>query len=404
MVTKTAQNYIKALAEELEISESRYDQTHRRYRAVGEWLNRDASSVKEFAPAVYAQGSFAFGTVIKPYTEEEEYDVDAVCELKQLSKSQLSQKQLKELVGQEIESYRQANSMHKPLNERRRCWTLSYADEAQFHMDIVPALPNGAGVRLLLEQKGLDAQCAGTAISITDNETGNYAVVTDDWPRSNPKGYLQWFRSRMSILLERRKAELAKKVHANVEDIPDYRVRTPLQSAIMILKRHRDMMFAGDQTNRCPISIIITTLAGHSYQGEEQIGDALFSILSRMDSDEFIHWNNGKYVIPNPSDPLENFADKWEQFPERKDAFFEWLAQARQDFHAARNQYSRKEITETLSPRIGSDLAKRAEGRSADVGQQSLLKESSAASAASMAAKPSFGNEPRIPTKPKGFA
>ena len=108
MVTKTAQNYIKALAEELEISESRYDQAHRRYRAVGEWLNRDASSVKEFAPAVYAQGSFAFGTVIKPYTEEEEYDVDAVCELKQLSKSQLSQKQLKELVGQEIESYRQA--------------------------------------------------------------------------------------------------------------------------------------------------------------------------------------------------------------------------------------------------------------------------------------------------------
>jgi hypothetical protein len=401
MITKSAQDYLKALAEELEISETRYDQAYDRYHSLGRWLNRDASSIKQFEPAVYVQGSFAFGTVIKPYNDTEEYDVDLVCELKKLSKTQLSQQQLKQLLGVEIETYRRSNNMQRTLDEGRRCWKLNYFDGAQFHMDIVPALPNGEGVRLLLEQRHLDTRCSDTAIGITDNEMPNYTVITDDWPRSNPKGYLGWFKSRTTILRERRKAELAKAVHASVEDIPDYQVRTPLQSAIMILKRHRDTMFEDDKTNRSPISIIITTLAGRSYQGEDQIADSLFSILSNMH--KFVLWDGQKYVIPNPSDPSENFADKWEEFPERKDAFFQWLGQARQDFQAVADQYSRKVITETLSPRIGRELAKRAEDRSGGSGLGSLLKGASAASAAS-AAKPSFSSEPRIPTKPKGFA
>lgn len=402
MLTKSVQGYLKALAEELDISETRYDQAYQRYHSLGRWLNRDASSIKQFEPSMYVQGSFAFGTVIKPYTDTEEYDVDMVCELKQLSKHQITQERLKELLRVEIESYRQANNMLKPLDEGRRCWTLNYADGAQFHMDIVPALPNAGWVRLLLEQRSLDTRWVDTAIGITDNEAHNYKVIVEEWPRSNPKGYLQWFKSRIAPLLERRKAELATEAKASVEDIPDYRVRTPLQSAIMILKRHRDMMFAGDDTNSSPISIIITTLAGHSYEGEEQIADALFAILSKMDS--FIQRNAQKYVIPNPSDPSENFADKWEQFPERKEAFFRWLTQARHDFRAVADQYSHKVITEKLSTHIGRELAKRAEDRLVSNRPKGLLQEASAASAASASVPLSFGNEPRIPTKPKGFA
>lgn len=402
MVTKSAQDYLEALAEELDISETRYDQAYDRYHSLGEWLNRDASSIKKYAPNMYAQGSFALGTVIKPYTDAEEYDIDAACELKRLSKSELTQEQLKNLFGAEIEAYRRANNMKKSLKEKRRCWELGYADGAQFHMDIVPALPNAEGVRILLEQRSLDTQWADTAIGITDNETHNYTDITEDWPRSNPKGYQQWFKSRMAILLEQRKAELAVAMHANVEDIPDYRVRTPLQSAIMILKRHRDMMFSDDHTNSAPISIIITTLAGHSYEGEEKIADALFSILSKMDS--FIQWDGQKYVIQNPSDPSENFADKWEEYPERKEAFFRWQGQASQDFRAIADQYSRKVITNTLTPHIGRKLAERVENRIGVSQPGGLLKGASAASATTVVAEPSFGSEPRIPTKPKGFA
>lgn len=398
MVTRAAQNYLKALAKELRISETRYEQAHNRYNSLGDWLNRNESSIKEYDPVVYAQGSFALGTVIRPYTDVEEYDVDAVCELKLLSKRQVTQERLKRLVGAEIESYRRANNFKKPLEEKRRCWALNYADEAQFHMDIIPAIPNGADVRLLLERRRLDASLADTAIGITDNEENNYAVPTDDWPRSNPKGYLQWFRTKISVLLEIKKMELARSLHASVEEIPDYKIRTPLQSAIMILKRHRDMMFADDETNRRPISIIITTLAGHSYQGEVHVADALFTILSRMK--EFIKWDEQRYIIANPSDLSENFADKWEEHPERKDAFFGWLEQARADFQAILDEHNHEAITEILSPRIGQELAKQVENRS---GQKSLLRGASSV-AASTTATPAFGDTPRVPRKPQGFA
>lgn len=402
MVTKSAEEYLEALAESLEISKTRYDQAYERYHSLGRWLNRAASSIKQYNPKVYAQGSFALGTVIKPRTDAEEYDVDLVCEMERLSKSEVTQAHLKHWIRDEIDGYRVANNMDKPLEERRRCWALNYADDAQFHLDIVPAVPNSAGFRFLLDQGSIDARWANTAIGITDNEADNYNSITEEWPRANPKGYVEWFKSRMKILLEMKKTALAKEVRASVEDIPDYLVTTPLQAAIMILKRHRDIMFSDDKTNSAPISIIITTLAGHSYRGEEQVAEALFNILSNMD--KYFVLNGQNYEVPNPCDPSENFADKWPQFPERRDAFFRWLGAARVAFQKISELYSRKMISEAVAPLIGQGLAKKAEERISGKGLESLLKKASAASAASAASIPSFGSEPRIPTKPKGFA
>jgi len=38
----------------------------------------------------------------------------------------------------------------------------------------------------------LDASLADTAIAITDIDHPFYKVVSHDWPRSNPRGYLKW--------------------------------------------------------------------------------------------------------------------------------------------------------------------------------------------------------------------
>lgn len=397
-VTSVSQRYIEALADELDISDARYEQANESYQSLGRWLNRDGSLIAAFEPAVYVQGSFGLGTVIKPLNLDEEYDIDAVCELKSLRKIELSQEQLKQMLGREIEAYRLSKNMVKPLREGRRCWTLNYADGAQFHMDIVPAVPNGQDTRTLLESRGFDARLAGTAIAITDNERANYRAITNDWPRSNPKGYLEWFKSRMIVQLNERKKRLAKSISASVESIPDYRVRTPLQSAIMILKRHRDMMFENDEINCCPISIIITTLAAHAYQGEEGVADALHTILTRMDG--FIERDGQRAVVRNPSDSLENFADKWEEYPEREAAFYEWLRQARADFARIGSMNVTNQITEALSAHVGMDLAKRAETR-ARGGAGSTFR---GATAAAATGTPAFGSVPRVPSKPKGFA
>ena len=57
------------------------------------------------------------------------------------------------------------------------------------------------------------------------------------------KGYAAWFRDRMKPQFEARRRALAESLRASVEDIPEYRVKTPLQQAIQLLKRHRDMSF-----------------------------------------------------------------------------------------------------------------------------------------------------------------
>ncbi len=105
-----------------------------------------------------------------------------------------------------------------------------------------------------------------------------------------------------------------------------------------------------------PISVILTTLAAHSYEGEETIADALFAILTKMD--QFIlrdHYDNA--VIPNPTDPAENFADKWIDHPEREEAFYAWLGQAREDFQQAAELADRLRIQHLLECASSEHLA-----------------------------------------------
>lgn len=397
-----AEEFLRDLVEELQVPVSRIEQAERSYKSLGGWLHRTASTVRDLDPNVYVQGSFRLGTTIKPLTDEEEYDIDSVCEFGRVGKGDMSQAELKRRLGVEVESYRRSQNMSKPMREGRRCWVLDYADGAQFHMDIVPAVPNGRDTRILLEARRMDPRWATTAIGITDNEVWNYRIVSDDWPRSNPKGYADWFRSRMAVELERRKRQIAESARASVEDIPDYKVRTPLQAAVMLLKRHRDIMFVHRYEER-PISVIITTLAAHSYAGENTIGGALLSILSRMDA--YVEQTASGWSIPNPADPLENFADKWGKHPERAQAFFEWLAAARRDFGQAAVLLERKRIADQLAGSVGDRLASRAEARTSSGGPRpGLLRTATVAPAVTGGSAPSFGAQARVPTKPRGYA
>ncbi|MGY0574190.1 nucleotidyltransferase domain-containing protein [Bradyrhizobium sp. RDM12] len=131
--TEEAAKTLEALAKELEISPHRYEQAETSYRSLGDWLNRPASSIRQFDAQVHVQGSFGLGTVIPPISDDEHYDVDAVCEFRNLTKKQISQEVLKRRLGQEIRSYAASQSMKNPVEEGRRCWTLVYADGAQFH-------------------------------------------------------------------------------------------------------------------------------------------------------------------------------------------------------------------------------------------------------------------------------
>jgi len=329
--------FLERLAESLYIPDDRAKQARKRYKAVGDWLNRDGSSVASFSPDIYSQGSFRLGTVIKPQSDGEEYDIDLVSTLS-LRKSQLSQSRLKEMIGREIKAYAKANNMNAEPDEGQRCWTLVYADGAQFHMDILPAIPDAEGYRLFLESRSTSAEWTEHAIAITDTDLPNYTTISEDWPRSNPKGYAEWFKSRMEVrFLEARKMA-AESIQASIEDIPIYDVKTPLQQVIQILKRHRDTSFQGEPDDK-PISIIITTLAAHAYNNEADVLEALINIVNGMKGhiEKRYDEQSGKLIdwIGNPVNPVENFADKWPSNPIRKQHFYNWLNAVQVDLRNA---------------------------------------------------------------------
>ena len=359
---KTHDDILEEIADALDIPQSKYEEAESSYTSIGEWLDRDESTLTDYRPAVSPQGSFLLGTVIRPLSDADEYDVDLVCVLKG-TKTEFTQKSLKEAVGHEIRLYAKARNMAKRPEEGRRCWTLHYADDAQFHMDVLPALPDAQRYKSMLVEMG-HADLAKTdalsaqAIAITDKNLPQYALLTKDWPQSNPMGYAAWFRSRMTVqLTEYKKAFAARQmVTASVDEIPDYKVKTPLQRAIQLLKRHRDSMFTDDSEDK-PISIIITTLAAQSYNEEPTISAALQNILRSMD--QHIEFRGDEAWISNPVNPEENFADKWAEEPKKRENFYNWLEQARHDFalYLRASQYD--VMPEVLKEALGANLVER---------------------------------------------
>ena len=355
-MTPEGMEFLERLVKELDVPVSRYEEAERRYQSVGDWLCRDESTLKDLDPDVYVQGSFRLGTPIRPVNEHEDYDIDLVCELS-AGKSNLTQQQLKELLGVEMKAYAKAHGMSE-AGESRRCWTLDYADGAQFHLDALPAIPDGGEKRRILREAQLDTPWADTAIAITDIDHPNFRNLHGEWPHSNPRGYTEWFRSRMRENFEQMREAVAIAMEANVEDIPSYSIKTPLQQAVQVFKRHRDHMFADDPEDK-PISVILTTLAGLSYQGERTVAEAVVGILDRMESHITVD-QHGSAVIANPTDPQENFADRWVLVPKKRANFYKWLQEARRDLNSILQERTSHRLTEAAMESFGEREARAA--------------------------------------------
>ena len=195
--------------------------------------------------------------------------------------------------------------------EKRRCWTLAY-ESAGFHLDVLPAIPDADFTR------------SPNAVLLTDTKLR-------PWQHANPKDYAVWFRTRSEEM--RRKIE-AKARAANVADVPNWVVRSTLQRLVQVLKWHCYSAFAEDIDNRPP-SILITTLAGHAYHGQDDLGTALLEVAQRMPL--HIDRNDGKWEVLNPAHRKENFTDKWNEpdTAHRRGVFLQWLGDIQRDIETA---------------------------------------------------------------------
>lgn len=331
--TTQKKSILVEMVEQLELPGNVVEKTVQRYKSLGEWFGRENSTLKEVD--IFPQGSFAMGTTIRPINDKDEYDLDMGCKVRIPDfKSVYTQEQLKKMVGIELENYRNAKGIKKMLEPKHRCWRLEYMDEVKFHLDIVPCIPlhedkQSAYKKQLEDAFGyndlLNNTVADVAINITDDRHVDYNNISHDWIISNPEGYLKWFESRMTS------EKMMISNRSSVTPVPLYNRKTPLQSCIQLLKRHRDNMFGDDKSK--PISIIITTLAARAFNGETNIEKAILNLLNEMPS----YINSSTPRVPNPVNPNEDFTDRWEM-PEGKKLdlegnFRNWLIQARIDFN-----------------------------------------------------------------------
>jgi len=354
-------NLYERIAKAIDISDDLFDAAETEYTDLGVWIDKETPTYKI---SIYPQGSFALGTVIKPIKDNDDYDLDLVCEFER--QYGLSAKALKhDVVKPLLERYRKVKDK---IVEKKRCWHVEYEDVPNFHMDIIPAIYQS------------------TYINITDHDEEKDLY---NYIGSNPKGYVEWFNSRKAvrrkILVEQYYAEHKQIVRcqADVEKLKEYNFKTPLQKAIQLLKRHRDIMFNGDADHRKPVSIIITTIAAQLYGNEDNIVDTLENIMGNAEQYIKDHMIEDEYHIDNPcytGGDVENFADKWNKHPERANAFFEWLKKAKVDlidnklYNFVRVQMAdniKKSLGENTGIRVFNEIAE--EERKAIASQQAKI-------------------------------
>lgn len=361
MYTKSELNSLyERVIKAIDISNEMFDEAEKAYKELGDWID---SKTPTYKIEIYSQGSFALGTVIKPISDSEDYDLDLVCEF--ASQYGLSAEALKcDIVKPLLERYKKIKG---EIINKKRCWHVEYEDLPNFHMDVIPAVH-----RKLLKEY----------IDITDHDEEKDRY---DYIGSNPKGYIEWFNSRKAtrrqVLVEQYCRENRHLVtcQADVGKLKEYNFKTPLQKAIQLLKRHRDIMFEDDTKKLKPISIIITTLAAELYNDEDNVVDTLTNILTNMEAHLNRKMVGGVYHVDNPSYTgvdVENFADKWAEHPERKDAFFAWIKKAKADLVDARvYSLNRVAMAQNLSESLGVITSKKVFEEMAKEDRESIVQQ-----------------------------
>lgn len=129
------QRDILKVIETLDITPSMYKNADEKYHALADYLSRHT----DFTLDMYPQGSFAFGTVVRPFKNDEDgsYDLDFICEV-DLEKGDITAEELRDSIDKAISD---GELYGGKLMVSDQCLTIQYSEEggAAFSIDIVPA-------------------------------------------------------------------------------------------------------------------------------------------------------------------------------------------------------------------------------------------------------------------------
>lgn len=275
------------IAQELQLDKSRLSRMETAYNAVAEVLGKDQDFFDKLQIEVYAQGSKRIGTTVRPINGED-FDLDTVLHIYAPYYNH-SPEQIYNALVSTLENDAYYGSI---MEKKTRCVRLNY--KSDFHMDILPAcMPNH------FEKE---------AIKIPEK-------ALKHWSSGNPKGFATWFLSIANSVQEsmlKTYSDLLLKAQVEAEPLPEEELylKTPLQRAVQLIKRYRDIYFRNKDYKVS--SIVITTLAAELYQGENSIFETVDGVICRMKDSYTDSINNGyKFKVLNPVNRDEDFTDSW---------------------------------------------------------------------------------------------
>ena len=268
------------------------------------------------------------------------------------TKSDYTPSGLRNLIEDTLKS---SNTYGGKLVKWEECFTIEYADinGIEFSIDVVPAVDDSNDNKKRLITKGINFDIVDTSIAIPrQNSEKSYR-----WISNNPKGFKKWFDEINAPFLKYTDEYMGESMYDNVsiEELPNDFKHSALQRVIQILKYQRDAYFAHrtDGDNIKPISALITTIAAQIASKYSNKRCSVFELLEyviakleicihqtemsfdkyRFTYDDFpvILFQNGNWLVPNPADPEDNLADKWNTDKRIPEAFFKWISVTRKN-------------------------------------------------------------------------
>ena len=282
------------------------------YDALGQFVIAHDAAAGRREPEFYPQGSAALGTA----TMDKDWDIDAVYE-RPIARESTTQERLKDEAGEVLAAFQTDQRLRRQpvprIEERNRCWRLIYPG---FHIDALPAIP-----------ENLDDEDS-TRLLISDRKpelSEGHQPASREWIVTDPQGYIEWFIKCMGRVFEDQRRMLAEASLRAMDDVPVWEVKTVLQRAVQFMRRHRDESYGEQHRDLRPCSMLITTVAGRAYRGEETIPEALHAIASAFSDRTIVEMRDGALWVPNPTNKDENLARDFVGDSRRQARFNLWV-------------------------------------------------------------------------------
>jgi hypothetical protein len=381
---------IDTLLRRLELNPADRADAEAEYRVLAEHL-ADKLSIPRHDVHIFPQGSMRTQTTISQRYPVN-FDLDLVVKLTGPKHASPDPEIMFTEFGEALKGYEVRTGNREP---KRRCWRLPYPGKP-YYFDLTPAVRDQTGK-------------TGASLSVRDPDTG--------WAPSNPEEFAVWFcehaAERFPFQTELHKS--LSVARSTVTPLPSEEVDLDdiLRRTVQLMKLHRDTMYWGaDEKLKevMPISVILVTLATHSYahllahkryQFTSPI-EVVLALIEAMPTYVGKSWNG--WQVQNPKLPDENFADKWNADGGKRHAeFHRWHRKLESDLEALLHQSHRTPSEDRIREVFGSAGVEAWKASMPD-DRRTLRPASIAPIAGVAAAIPSFGNAARIPTKPQGFA